>query len=160
MDIAITGQSDGRRFQRVFDGTGYDLHDEEYLVVAQAFGAFSVYLRAETAQYVDVSVTFNQVHISNSPSLAQIQPNVIDVTNCVFLNNRPIGGEVGIVHVLTVQARDAYSNHITEGGQRFRARMDMAEAITDPGSGDNPLFAQASVSTPGIADDYYHRGAL
>lgn len=157
MEVTLTGQQTLRSFTQVYQGTGSDLANEEFLVVQDFEGKFLVQLICELAQRVYVSVSFNERHITNSPAWATVQPNDIDISNCVVqLNAR--GGEVGTIHQVEVQTRDAYDNHITGGGHVFRARLTLQNQFEETGAGDNPLYAEASGVLPGATDIYYHRG--
>jgi hypothetical protein len=86
-----------------------------------------------------------------------MRPNELEVTNCVVaLNSR--GGEVGVIHQMTLISRDAFDNPLTGGGHVFRARLTMASPFDESGSGDSPLYASSSSVATGAPDPYYHRG--
>jgi hypothetical protein len=203
----------------VYDGTGKDLGDGEFLLAQDFEGKFLVQLRGKLAQHLDINVMFNRVDITNSPAVAQVRrtrslvkgwvclytpmtaspvrlpskretrrgacgralnprceplkapstekpklctphqmrPNDLEVTNCVVALNSQ-GGEVGVIHQMVLQTRDAFDNPLTGGGHVFRARLTTAAPFDESGSGDSPLYASVSSVLPGAPDPYYHRG--
>lgn len=73
IEVVVKGQSNGLQFQQVYDGTGKDLGDGEFLLAQDFEGKFLVQLRGKLAQHLDIAVRFNRVDITNSPAVAQVR---------------------------------------------------------------------------------------
>jgi len=104
----------------------------------------------------NVSVRLNGVHLSGSPSVIEIEPNIANAARCSIIGDGASFGTAGIAATLTLFARDSFGNDIPYGGDVFLADITnptFSRTIVvpaDQNDGSYRLAFASSISGPHI----------
>ena len=156
MDVSILGLSDTMTWARAQTSESATLSDMEYLVKPTYDGDYTVSFMAHRAQRVQIAVMLTSggtvYELKNSGAVAVIRPGHLSPANSIL--DRTLGDHlVGDEFTFVIQARDAFSNNLIGGGHNFSVVLTMSDLVTDPGVGDNPLYAQSRSTTQSSLGD-------
>ena len=105
-DVQLTGPT---RIRAVFNSTQVEGSVFRYAYRAHVVGAYNV------------SVTLFGVHLSGSPVVVEIAPNIAVAAKCYVEGEGSYFGTAGIAATLVLYARDSFGNKIPYGGDVFLA---------------------------------------